>query len=197
MRLALALILSLSVQPATAEAHGGPPDTIRVFRRHHRGSSIPARIDVVPFQRYVERVMASGAWPAHKPMESLKAGAVVIANRSWWLATHRDPEMTWHGRHFDVTDGGRPRWCHGCDSGQFYLGSVRVHSRIREAVAAVWGVRLWKGRWIKPQWSGDGGRCGQSINGWRLPEDAVTDCARRGWGWRRIIKLYLAPVEFR
>lgn len=179
-------------------SYDSPPKTIRVFRIHKRGSRIPAHVETMSFKTYVGRVMAAGAWPAYKPMESLKSGAVVITQRAWWMINHHDRRFHWHGRCFDIMPGSAPRWCSGCDTGQFYVGAVYVHSRIRRAVDAVWDTRLFKhGRFIKPQWSGDGGSCGRSVTGFRLPENAVTACARKGWSWKRILRHYFAPVQIR
>ena len=158
-----------------------PPRTIRVFRADLH------RVDRVPFRLYVQRVMASGAWPAYKPLESLKAGAVVITQYAWWEAL-RGHRTGW-GQCFDIRDGG---W------GQFYRGSVYVHSKIRRAVDAVWGTTLRKhGRFIRTGWRGYGGSCASWTDGWRLMEDGATSCARRGMGWRRILRVYLDPVAIR
>jgi hypothetical protein len=142
--------------------------------------------------------MASGAWPAYKPSESLKAGAAVIIQNAWYQINHHNRQFRWHGRCFDIMPGSAAPWCKRCDNGQFYKGPVKVHSKIWRAIDAVWGTRLYKhGRFIKPHWSGDGGRCGQSVTGFRLPEDAVTKCARKGWGYVRILRYYFAPVVIR
>lgn len=93
--LALAAVLALS--PAHAAADGVPRDPeawpahVRVFRRHARGGSAPARIEVVGFRTYVARVLASGAMPADRPMAALRAMAVVVATRAAWLVRHPDP----------------------------------------------------------------------------------------------------------
>lgn len=194
--LALAAVLALS--PAHAAADGVPRDPeawpahVRVFRRHARGGSAPARIEVVGFRTYVARVLASGAMPADRPMAALRAMAVVVATRAAWLVRHPDPRMRWHGRRFDVTDGSRPRWCGACDHGMLYR-AVRPHSRIRRAVADVLGALLVRpnGALRKPQWSsGSRGRCGAGRTGNRLPAMGSVACARRGWGWRHILATY-------
>lgn len=82
--LATAIALSPVVVPATAQARGGcgvtsyrvPPAHLTVFRIHRRGSSIPARVERWRTRDYVAAVAESGAWPAGKPMESLKAGVL-------------------------------------------------------------------------------------------------------------------------
>lgn len=165
--------------------------TVRVFRMHRRGSSTPARIDRVPLDLYVGRVLASGAMPADRPMEALKAMAVVVRTRSVWLACHPDRRMRWRGQRFTVTDGSRPRWCSTCDHGQFYT-AVRVHSRIKIAVRSVRGALLRRpnGNLRKPAWSGPPGKCGRDVRGNRLPAWGAVSCARRGYGWARILRVY-------
>lgn len=204
-RLTLALVLAVGPCLNIVQAADGVPrdpepgcartvpTTILVHRIHRKGSSRPARVERVPFRLYVERVMASGAWPAYKPMESLKAGALVIAARAWWHVCHPQPGYVRDGHRYDIHDGSPRKALRGrADGGQLYRGAVPVHSRIRRAVAAVWGVRLVRrGRQAKPRWTGDGGRCGQSITGNRLPEDSVTRCARLGWSWQRIVRVYM------
>lgn len=180
---------------STKSCYAEPPRTIRVFRIHRRGSSIPARVDTVGFRTYVMRVMASGAWPAYKPMESLKAGAAAIYMRALYFVCHPQKGYRWRGKRYDIHDGS-PRKAlrrHGADAGQLYRGPWVIHSKIRRAVDAIWGIRLVKrdGRMAKPQWSGDGGRCGSGKTGNRLPEDAVTRCAKAGWSWQRIVAYYL------
>lgn len=204
----LTLSLLLSLAPVAASADSVPSDpergcssrwpaTIRVHRIHRRGSSIPARVDVVPFRVYVERVMASGAWPAYKPMASLRAGAAVIAARAHWFVCHPQPGYVRDGRLYDIHDGSPRKALRGrSDAGQLYRGPWRIHSRIRRAVADVEGVLLRRGdAMAKPRWSGDGGRCGSGVTGNALPEDAVTACARQGMSWRAILRLYLPRVQ--
>ena len=160
-----------------------PPPTIRLFRMHHRGSRTPAHIDVVPFASYVERVMASGAWPGYKPTESLKVGAIAIKQYAWWYVLNHQPGYRLHGHCYDIRDGD-----------QYFRGNARANSKIKAAVAATWSVSLRKsGRFFRPGWSGGGSGCGSSYDGWHLAENAVTACARRGWSWRHIVVRYLDP----
>ncbi len=176
---------------ATAKSSGcsdwssrtSPPATIRVFRIHRRGSRVPAHIDVVSFKTYVERVMASGAWPGSKPLESLKVGAIAIKQYAWWYVLNHQRGYSLHGHCYDIRDGD-----------QFYQGSAHPNARIKTAVAATWSVSLRKsGRFFRTGWSGGGSGCGSAYDGWHLSENAVTACARHGWGWRRIIARYLDP----
>ncbi len=160
-----------------------PPATIRVFRLHRRGSSVPARVEVVPFRTYVARVMASGAWPAYLPRESLKVGAVAIKQYAWWFALHHQSGYRLRGKCYDIRDGD-----------QYYKGAVHVSAKIGAAVEATWNVSLRKsGRFFRSGWSGGGRGCGSSYDGWHLPENGVTACARKGWGWQRILRRYLDP----
>ena len=127
-------------------------------------------------------------------MESLKAGALAIKQRAHWFVCHPQKGYRWRGQRYDIHNGSARKglWGTGADQGQLYRGPWRIHSRIKRAVDAIWDYRIVKhGRQGKPQWSGDGGRCGSSVYGNRLPEDAVTRCAKAGWSWRRIIAYYL------
>jgi hypothetical protein len=153
-----------------------------VFISHRRGSSEPAHIVTVPFRRYVSRVMNGGAWPAHKPLESLKVGAIAIKQYAWWHVLHHQPGYTWRGRCYDIRDGD-----------QLYRAPFRSHSRVWRAIDATWSVSLRKrGRFFRTGWSG-----GRIDDGWHLGEDTVTRLARHGWGYRRIIRRLLAPVDIR
>jgi len=150
---------------------------------HRRGSSVPARVEVVPFRTYVGRVMASGAWPAGLPRESLKVGAIAIKQYAWWHVLNHQSGYRLRGTCYDIRDGD-----------QYYKGSVHIHSRIKAAVDATWDVSLRKsGRFFRTGWSGGGRGCGSSYDGWHLPENATTACARKGWGWKRILHRYLDP----
>lgn len=193
---ALTLSLILTLTPVADAVPQNPersswPSTVSVFRRHAKGSSIPARVQVVDTDVYVGRVLQSGAMPPDRPMEALKAMAVVVATRTTWLVRHPDPRMRFRGRAFAVTDGSRPAWCGSCDHGQLYR-AVRVHSRIRRAVAAVHGTVLRRpnGNIRKPQWSGRSGPCGTGITGNRLPAMGAVSCVRRGYHWRRVLRTY-------
>lgn len=193
-----ALLLSaiLAVSPMADAVPRDPersawPATVSVFRRHARGSSTPARVERVPVELYVGRVLQSGAMSARRPMAALRSMAVVIGTRIAWLDRHRDPRMRFRGRPFVVTDGSRPAWCGTCDHGMYYR-PVRVPARIRRAVADVEGTLLRRpnGNLRKPAWSGPPARCGAGVTGNRLPAQAAAMCARRGWGWRHILATY-------
>lgn len=190
--LSIALTLSPMVVPAHAERPGQtctrsgdyrtPPRTIRVFVSHRRGSSVPAHVVIVTLRRYVSRVMNGGAWPAHKPMESLKVGAIAIKQYAWWHVLHHQRGYSWRGQCYDIRDGD-----------QLYRQPFRSHSRVWAAIDATWSVSLRKrGRFFRTGWSG-----GRIHDGWHLGEDTVTALARRGWRWHRIVRYLLAPVEVR
>ena len=191
----LAVALSLSaVTPAQYVDAGS--DTIAVFVSHKRHSAIPAHIERMSLWTYTGRILASGAFPAWEPMELIKAGAVVVAQRAVWLKRHHDPRFTWRGERFDVFSGSAPRWCRGCDAGQYYRPAVYVHSRIRHAVSAVMGWHIRKhGRMTKPQWSSGGSWCGDERRGNRLPAGGGAACARAGHDWRSILRVYFAPMD--
>lgn len=188
---ALAVVLSIGPIASPVDAAAGWPASISVYRRHARGSSVPARVERVGFATYLGRVMQSGAMPPDRPMAALRAMAVTIATRTTWLVRHPDRRMRFRGRAFDVTDGSKPQWCPSCDGGQFYR-VVKVHSRIRRAVASVEGMLLRRpnGNIRKPQWSGPPAKCGRGVTGNALPAQGAAMCARRGYSWKRIIATY-------
>ncbi len=162
-----------------------PPQTIRVFRIHRRGSSVPARVETWSFRRYVGQVMNSGAWPAH-PRASGIVGAIAVKQYAWWMVLHHQPGYSWKGRCYDIRDGD-----------QYLRPAVRPwdipNRATRSVVDASWPVSLRKRqRLFRTGWSGE--RC---RDGWHLCEDSVTALARRGWGWRRIIHWALDPVTIR
>lgn len=194
MTAAVALSIALTLSPMAVPAHAERsawPEYISVFRRHARGSSIPARVERVPFPLYVGSVLQSGALPPDRPMAALRAMAVVVATRATWLTRHPDPRMSFRGRAFAVTDGSRPAWCGTCDHGMYYR-AVRVHSRIRRAVDDVRGLLLRRpnGNLRKAAWSGTPSRCGAGVRGNRLPGQGAAACARRGYSYRRILRVY-------
>jgi len=177
--------------PTSAKLAGGcrgdgtfrkPPTHMLVFRIHRRGSSVPARVERWRTRDYVAAVAESGAWPAGKPMESLKAGVLALKQYAWWMSIHRC--RSFRGMAFAITD-----------SEQYLARGMRPgyrgHSRTRAAIDATWDASLRKGgRFFRTGWSG-----GRGIDGWRLHEDTVTTLARRGWGWQRIVRRLLRPVE--
>lgn len=194
--LALLLALVLSVSPASPEAvyaapdgrpHcttwtgvAHPPETIRVFVSHKRGSSIPAYVRTVPYREYVMTVMASGAWPAHLPYASLQAGAVAIKQYAAWHIRHPQKGYEWRHRCYDIRDGD-----------QFYRPGTPINHKIRAAVDSTWHIWVRKnGRLFRTGWRGYAGR-----DGWHLFEDTVTRLARRGWGVHRILRSQLSPVR--
>ena len=159
-----------------------PPETVRVFRLHRRGSKVPRRVETWSFRRYVAAVMASGAW-SPRVRESGKVGAIAIHGWAMWMVRHHQPGYSLEGRCYDVTD-----------SDQFIRGDMRpwskVPARTMELVRITWPVTLMKnGHRFRTGWSGGEG------DSWHLGEDQVRRLAERGWGWRRIIHRLLRPVE--
>lgn len=192
--LALAALITFSpladAVPADPE-RGAWPAYIRVHLIHKRGSSQPARVIRVRFDDYLGTVAASGAWPAHLPMESIKAGIVVLATRAAWLVKHPQPGYVWRGKRYDIHSGSPRKALRGrADAGQLYTPGTYVHSKIRRAIRAVEGTVLRRpnGSLRKPRWSGDGRWCGHLATGNALPEGSATACARRGMGWVAILR---------
>ena len=188
--LASALVVLLAFpqvsDPAPADARGpcmtAEHRTIKVFMIHRRGSSRPAYVRTVAFHLYVETVMASGAWPGSKPMESLKVGAVAIKQFAAWHICHRTRGYVWRGVRYDIKQGD-----------QYFMPSRahRINAKIRKAVHSTWDTWVMKGgRLFRPGWRGNAGR-----DGWHLYEDSITRLAKRGWGHHRIIRQQLSPVR--
>ena len=160
-----------------------PPPSVRVLVKAHGGYVVER-----DFRTYVAEVMAAGAWPASKPWASLVAGAQAIKQYAWWEVLHRPCDRSWKGQPYDIVNGGehqlwRPK------------SGLREPSRVQvRAVEAAWLTSIRKhGRFIRTGWTGTGGRCGDVVDGWHLYEDGVTDCARRGYSWQRIQRVYYGP----
>jgi hypothetical protein len=194
---ALLLSLALAFSPVAAPDPAGaargctswswsrPPSTVRILRSHKRGSAIPKRIEVWPTDRYITAVLASGA-SGNRVRESAKVMALMVRNWAVWQTLHRC--RRWDGRRYDLTDGE-----------QHLRRDVRPWShlpvRTLAIVRSMRGVSITKnGHHLRLGWSGDGGRCGQHVDGYHVGEDGVRDCAeRRHMGWRSILRLYLSP----
>ena len=202
--LLLSLILATSI-PTPADAvprevergcsrwdRTGWPSSIRVHLIHKRGSSIPARVVRLDFDDYVGQVLASGAAPAHKPMAALRAMALVVATRAAWMVAHPQPGYRWRSRCYDIHSGTARRGLRGADAGQYLVPGIRVHSRIRRAVADVRGLVLRRpnGTVRKARWTGGAWVCGAGITGNSLPANGAGRCARRGMSWLAIVRLY-------
>lgn len=188
----LVFVLALMLAPAASvSAVDGVPrnpescwnrPTVRVFMIHRKGSTRPAYIRTVGVSRYVETVMASGAWPGSKPYQSLKVGAIAIKQYVRWHICHPQRDHVWRGKRYDIHQ-----------SAQLFLPTrvSRINDRIRRAVDATEHIFLRKnGRLFRTGWRGNSGR-----DGWHLYEDTVTRLARRGWGYKRIIHAQLDPVR--
>jgi hypothetical protein len=173
----LTVILALLPVAQPVAAADYPPRTIRVFISHKRGSSVPAHIVKVSLKTYVSRVMNGGAWPAYKPLESLKVGAIAIKQYAVWHIRHPQPGYTWRGHRYD----------------KLYRRPFKSHSRTWYAIESTWNVQLRKkGRLFRTGWRGGSGK-----DGWHLYEDTVSRLARWGHPWRVIIRAQLSPVEIR
>ena len=172
---------------ATSRYH--PPATIRVWVPHLH------RVWRPTMREYVLRVMSAGAAPAYLPDASLRVMAVAISQYAWYEALHpSEAKRSPRAGCWDIKNGG--------SEGQYVwpYGGLRPYTKRQEqAVDDVLGtVALKHGRFFRLGWrDGYKGRCGTAIDGWHIPEDEVTDCAKRGWGWRRILRVYLHPVHLR
>jgi hypothetical protein len=165
------------------------PDEVRIWVPHLH------RIVVFEFRDYVLHVMSAGAAPSSLPSESLKVMALAIAQYTLYEVLHPSDDKHKKGGCYDLKNGG--------SEGQYvwpYSGLKPYTKRQERAYDAIAGWTLWKRhhgvRWLfRPGWvDGYSGECKTGIDRWRVPEDEVTQCAKKGWGWKRIIRTYLDPV---
>jgi hypothetical protein len=79
----------LTPPPVVARTDDAAPRTIRVWRRSidHASSSCAGRVDVVPFEDYVKRVVPHEWIPSWQP-EALKAGAVAARSYAMYWVQH-------------------------------------------------------------------------------------------------------------
>jgi hypothetical protein len=192
---ALALTLPLAAVFATAEAptvgaqagpscssHASltrPPDSIRVLRVRS------GRITVVNFRKYVVTVMGK-EWPSYLPQAVVEAGAVAVKQYAWYHTVYSSRSA--NGRCYDVKDG---------TGDQLYKPSrARIRPDHYRALEATWGVSLRKnGQFFMTGYRrGDKVRCGRDATGWKLYARSATQCARRGAGWREILRTYYGPA---
>lgn len=164
-----------------------PPPYIRVY------FPLGKHVVKVPFKEYIGAVMAAGASPVakYRPLQAHAVMAFAIMGYAWWEANHpsnykRSPS----GKCYDIRNGG---WDHAQyvrpNSGWKHPSKIQ-----RDAIDLVWGwrARAHSGRWIRPGWTaGYQTACRKHDNGWHLPEDETTDCARRGMDWKKIVRIYL------
>jgi hypothetical protein len=161
-----------------------PPSHINVLR------TALGRVETVPFRRYVEVVMAA-EWGPENPREALRAGAVAVKQYAWYYAMAGN----WRGgslggRCFDVRDS---------TADQLYRPGSKVPARTHlAAVAASWGVTVRKasrGGFFPTQYNngGDYRRCGTGLTGHTLRQIGATNCARAGYSFQRILRLYYGP----
>jgi hypothetical protein len=192
--LAIPLAISfLAAEPLSAAANAGPscsswnsltrpPDTIRVLRRKS------GQIITVSFRKYVVTVMGK-EWPSYLPQPVVEAGAIAVKQYAWYHTVYTSRAS--NGRCFDVKDG---------TGDQLYRpNKSRVRPDHYAALDATWNVSLRKdGRFFMTGYRrGDRVRCGRDATGYKLFARSATMCARRGYNWQQILKMYYGPgLEF-
>ena len=175
LRAAAALVIALgavAVPSGAASVHAGskvctgwtstvtPPPTIRVYRHAKK------RVDVVPFRRYVEVVMAS-EWGASTAKAALEAGAVSVKQYAWYFAIHWRGK-SYKGNCYDVVDS---------TMDQLYDPARKPASTIVSAVAATWWTSLHKGtRFFATGYRPGTGRCLAHLDAWHLYQRDATNC---------------------
>lgn len=167
-----------------------PPATIRIWVPHLH------RIWRPTLREYILRVMSAGAAPTWLPDESLRVMALGIYQYTMYEVMHPSEKKRKRAGCYDLKNGG--------SEGQYvwpYSGLRPYTPKQEQALDDVWGITVWKphrGHWWYPRlgWlDGYGGKCGTGVDGWHLPEDEITDCAKEGFGWRKILSMYLAPMK--
>ena len=156
-----------------------PPPSIRVLRRKS------GRVETVDFKKYVVTVMGR-EWPSYLPQSVVEAGAVAVKQYAWYHTLYT-VRATANGRCYDVRDGTRD---------QIYKPALaRVTSDHYDAVAATWGFSIRKNdRFIMTGYRrGDNVGCGRDATGFKLFARSATNCARKGYGWREILRIYYGP----
>ncbi len=146
-----------------------PPTEIRVLRT--TGPSA-GTVEVAPFRRYVEVVMAA-EWSASTPREALRVGAIAAKQYAWYHAMH------WRGKSagggcYDVVDSSRD---------QIYVPELDSPAQTHvEAVASTWSISLRKGgRFFSTGYRpGSHVACAEDSDGWHLFQHSAMSCARDG-----------------
>ncbi len=142
-----------------------PPPTIRLFRMHHRGSSVPAHIDVVSFKSLRPACDGLGCLagvPSHGEPQGRchrhQAIRLVVCPQPSVVATASMATATTSATATSTTAATPGRM-----------------PRIKAAVQATWAVSLRKsGRFFRTGWTGGGSHCGSADDGWHLSENAIT-----------------------
>lgn len=165
-----------------------PPPSINVLR------TALGRVDTVPFRRYVEVVLA-GEWGPTNPREALAAGAVAVKQYGWYftLAGH------WRGGRY----GGTCYDVRDTNVDQVYRPATKLPTAKHvRAVNESWPVTLRKynakhptGRFFPTSYNGGAAydTCGSGVTGWKLWQRGATDCARKGYRFERILRIYYGP----
>jgi hypothetical protein len=197
--LALAVTLSIAassaalvVAPASvlaASACSGwdsesiPPDTIRVYRTMGPDAG---QVQVVPFRRYVEVVMAA-EFGAGTPTEALRAGAVAAKQYAWYHAIHWRGGTNGAGECYDVADN---------SNDQLYLPLSKQPAPTHlDAIAHTWPISIRKGMrfFATGYWGGPDAPCGAVGNGWRLMQKSAYHCAKDGMKAEQILRVFYGP----
>jgi len=198
LRGALGIVLALSVlaipqlsspEPVAAgssctgwTSYASPPRTIRVLRLS------TGEIQTVDFRKYVAKVMASGEWPSRLQTATLETGALVTKQYAWYytMEGHHRSHYVRNGKCYDVRDD---------TADQLYRHWASPTARQQRAVEKTWNLTLRKsGRFFLTGYRmGTASTCGADANGWKIYENSVEDCAKRGLTSTQILKKYLSP----
>ncbi|MGC8634451.1 MAG: SpoIID/LytB domain-containing protein [Candidatus Limnocylindrales bacterium] len=160
-----------------------PPAAIRVLRT---AGPAAGTVQVVPFQQYVDVVMAA-EWGPGDPAEALKAGAVAVKQYAWYHAMYWRGGTAPDGACYDVVDSSMD---------QVYSPETETPSTTEiAAVQATWGETLLKsGAFFATHY--DGGSsvpCGANADGWHLYQVSAMHCAEGGMLADAILQTYYGP----
>jgi peptidoglycan hydrolase-like amidase len=187
LRIVLAVALAVGTQVAlpqpteatwmgcTWTSKTKPPPSIRVLKV---GSGKIVKVD---FRKYVYQVVA-GEWGSPRLMFELQKAGAVASKQYGWYKTLRP--RSYNGRCYHVTN---------TTTDQLYRPSRHtVTARHRRAVDQTWGTTVWKDSKFVFTWYRLGNKvgCAKDVKGHRLFERSAQQCAKAGWGHRRILRVY-------
>jgi hypothetical protein len=160
-----------------------PPTAIRVLRTTGPAAGT---VQVVPFQQYVNVVMAA-EWGPSDPSEALKAGAVAVKQYAWYHAMYWRGGTAPDGTCYDVVDS---------SVDQVYAPETETPSSTEiAAVQATWGETLLKsGAFFATHYDGGSSvACGANADGWHLYQISAMRCAQGGMLADAILQTYYGP----
>jgi peptidoglycan hydrolase-like amidase len=175
-----------------------PPGTIRVALRYSNATSTSGAIYAVRtynFNFYVKHVLPH-EWIASWRPNSLMAGAMAVKTFGWFYVNNWAGGR-WGGHCYDVDNS----------IGYQVFDPNSAAASTNKAVDGTWHYRLLRSGHIFQAhfcegWDRQPGgfncaarvdSCAHFTDGQGLSQTGSQDCARRGWGWQRILHAYYYP----